>query len=256
MFRLQRSLLVTNVWKGLVMLLVTLPFYSDAQQPSKGMLSITFKHFVNQQELQLDTSHYKNELGQEFTISKFKYYISNIHLKKADGNEFISSEYFLIDEDEEQSKNIILQAVPQGEYTSISFMIGVDSLHNCTGAQSGSLDPVRGMFWAWNTGYIFLKLEGKSPASQSPGKIFEYHIGGYKSPANCIRRVPLQFTQPLQIRENKNTVLNIHTNVSEVLKAPSSIDFSALSSVTDFHHAELIADNYSDMFTIGQVSNE
>jgi hypothetical protein len=34
------------------------------------------------------------------------------------------------------------------------------------------------------------------------------------------------------------------------MNTPTTIDLSKLSSVTDFHNATTIADNYSDMFSI------
>ena len=136
-------------------------------------------------------------------------------------------------------------------------MIGVDSLHNCSGAQSGVLDPINGMFWTWNTGYIFMKLEGKSPASKSPGHIFEYHIGGYKEPTNFIRTASLTFSkEPMRINPDKATSIYIKTDVSKILNGHDQIDFSKMSSVTDFHNSDKIADNYKNMFSIIRLSNE
>lgn len=115
----------------------------------------------------------------------------------------------------------------------------------------GVLDPVKGMFWAWNTGYIFLKLEGKSTYSKSPSNIFEYHIGGFKQPNNCIRQVTLDLTEKsLQKVGDDADFLSILVDISEVLKTPKSIDFKELSSVTDFNNATMIADNYADMFSV------
>lgn len=214
------------------------------------MLSIAFKHVVDGAALQLDSAVYKNALGQTFTVSKFKYYISNIQLEKAGGKKITVPGYFLINEEEEASKRLMLNSIPEGEYISMQFMIGIDSLHNCSGAQSGALDPANGMFWAWNSGYVFLKLEGKAAASASPGKIFEYHIGGYTAPANCIRSISLAFEKPLRISRETTSSVTIKVNAAEVLRAPVTIDFSALSSVTDLHNATTIADNYTDMFSI------
>jgi hypothetical protein len=216
---------------------------------SKGRIQIQLKHCAGNAVLQVD-SVYKNELGQTFTVSNFKYYMGNIRLKKADGKSFFLADYFLVDERDEDSKQITLNDIPEGSYTSIEFILGVDSLHNCSGAQAGALDPVNGMFWAWNTGYIFLKLEGQSPASKSPGNIFEYHIGGYKQPSNCIRKVTLNFNNNVVVSGSTPFVLSIKADVMEILKMPTTIDFSRLSSVTDFHHATTIADNYADMFSL------
>ncbi|MDQ3046823.1 MAG: hypothetical protein M3R27_04685 [Bacteroidota bacterium] len=222
---------------------------TNAQQ-SSGQLSIGFHHWIDSLVLNLDSAVYQNQLGQTFTVGNFKYYLSNIHLKKADGNEYISNQSFLINEDEETSKNILLDKIPGGEYVSISFIIGVDSAHNCLGAQSGALDPVNAMFWAWNTGYIFMKLEGKSSSSTATGKIIEYHIGGFKSPSNAIRNVTIKFEQPLMIEKNKTAKLKINVNAAEILRSPTDIDFTNLPVVVDSKNATTIADNYMDMFSI------
>ena len=206
-------------------------------------LYINFEHYFNAEKIILDSS-YTNTLNQKFTLTKFKYYISNIQLTTSQGKNTLIKQSFLINEDDSTSKQIHLTKIPKNEYFSISFIIGVDSLHNCNGAQSGALDPVNAMFWAWNTGYIFLKLEGKSAASTSPGHIFEYHIGGYKQPANCIRDVHLK------LKPTTKTQLNIRVNINEILQTPTTIDFSKLSSVTDFNNATIFADNYADMFSI------
>ena len=217
--------------------------------PSGGRLTLAVDHYVGDSLLQLDTVTYNNALGQPFTITKFKYYIGNIHLKKTNGSVVVLNDYYLVDEDETPSKKIDLN-IPTGEYSGIEFIVGVDSLHNCSGAQSGALDPVNAMFWAWNTGYIFLKLEGKSPASKSSGNMFEYHIGGYKAPANCIRHISLQFAQLLTIDNASTRELHLKADAAKVLKGATAIDFSTLSSVTDFHNAATIANNYMGMFSV------
>jgi hypothetical protein len=133
--------------------------------------------------------------------------------------------------------------------------LGVDSLHNCSGAQSGALAPENGMFWAWNTGYIFLKMEGTAPASKQPDHLLEYHIGGYRTPNNAIRTVTLPFKAPLLLGERPSR-LTLEADVAQLFKSPTVVDFEKLSSVTDFHHATMIADNYTTMWRIVGVGNE
>ena len=214
-----------------------------------SILTIKFLHYADNKKLCLD-SVYKNELNQKFTLENFKYYISNFYLENSKGKKISYSETFFINEDEETSKEIKLKNIPVDEYISIGFILGVDSLHNCSGAQSGALDPVNGMFWTWNTGYIFLKLEGKSSYSSSPGNIVEYHIGGYKQPSNCIREIKLNMKNNLTFRNNEQSLINIKVNALEILKTPNTIDFKKLSSVVDFRNATILADNYQDMFTL------
>ena len=83
----------------------------------QGTLTVLFDHYVGEKILKLDTGMYKNELGQSYTITKFKYYIGNIRLKKANGGELKYDDYYLINEEEEESKRIKFDNIPAGEYT-------------------------------------------------------------------------------------------------------------------------------------------
>ncbi len=224
--------------------------FSQKEVKAHHGLTLQMHHYVGDKVLVLDDSTYTNSLGQAYTISKLNYYIGNIRLTRKDGKEFLLQNYFFISEDEEKtaSKSIFIDKIPEGEYTSIQFLLGVDSLHNCSGAQSGALDPINAMFWTWNTGYIFLKLEGKSPVSKEPGHTIEYHIGGYKQPSNCIRTISLKFETPLVIAKKTNVTVNLKADVSELLKTPTTIDFTKLPVVNNALNATTIADNYVDMF--------
>lgn len=83
---------------------------------------------------------------------------------------------------------------------SISFTLGVDSITNVSGAMGGFLDPMYGMYWTWQSGYIHLKMEGRSRACRAPGNVFQYHLGGYSYPYNASVNVTLKI-------QNKNPVL-------------------------------------------------
>jgi len=205
--------------------------------------SISFDHRVGPELLRLDSGNYTNSAGQPFNITKFRYYIGNISLENEKGKLYRVNNYFLIDEDNSTSKKIILPHVPADHYKFIRFIIGVDSIHNVSGAQSGALDPLNGMFWTWNTGYIFLKLEGRSPASALAGNIFEYHIGGYKRPNNCIRQIELPLT-------GSSRSLKIAVDVAKMLEGPAPLDFKELPSVTGPAGSVSIADRYARMFSI------
>lgn len=64
------------------------------------------------------------------------------------------------------------------ESDSLQFTLGVDSIANVSGAMTGDLDPDKGMYWAWHSGYINLKVEGRTGHC---GNI-EWHLGGYQYP--------------------------------------------------------------------------
>lgn len=66
----------------------------------------------------------------------------------------------------------------------INFNIGLDSLQNEQTNFSGALDPIHGMYWAWNTGYIHFKLVGTIGKQK-----FEFHIGGFKTPFQTLQSI-------------------------------------------------------------------
>ena len=136
-------------------------------------------------EFQLNADLVNPLTGDSLNFTTFKYYISNIRLKKADGSWWTqSNSYFLLDLSEGTTPTVQLTGVPYGEYTDIEYVLGVDSTRNVSGAQDGALSPSLGMFWSWNSGYIMLKAEGTSPNS-SMGS-FAFHLGGFSGANNVV----------------------------------------------------------------------
>ena len=60
----------------------------------------------------------------------------------------------------------------------ISVLFGVDSAIQVGGVGTGALDPLRGMYWTWQTGYVQWKMEGaiRVDGVESP---LELHLGGF-----------------------------------------------------------------------------
>jgi len=158
---------------------------------AKRNITIHFTNRVGLQELKLMDIKYSNDFGEGMIIAKFKYYISNIVLTGDGGKTAaVNASPWLIDEADSVSKSIHITS-PFTNITSIQFQVGIDSIKNTSGVQTGSLDPLKGMFWTWNTGYIFAKLEGYSDTAKVPGHYFTLDVGGYKKKENAIRKIAL-----------------------------------------------------------------
>lgn len=239
----------------LFMLLLTVEIActkSSAPPPDTASLQLTFTNQVNGQPMVLRTNTYVNAAGEPFNITMFKYYVSNFSLATTTGLEVaLPPEYFLINEDSASTKVITLRGLPAGTYRSISFLIGVDSLRNSSGAQTGALDPVNGMFWTWNSGYVMAKLEGTSPVSAMPANLIEFHIGGFKGPNNVLRLVQLTFPSPIQLTQNGHATFRINADAYTWFDQPNRISFQQVASCTSAGaQAAAIANNYRNMFTI------
>ena len=151
------------------------PKRNNVKVGETGFLKIVFNNLVNQQPVVLYDSTYINPFGENYTINKFKYYISNTTLYSSGKAIKIKNDYHLINQSIDSSLNFTI-SLPENEYDSIQFLLGVDSVLNTSGAQTGALDPMNDMFWTWNSGYVMEKLEGTSPQSKAINNKMEYHI--------------------------------------------------------------------------------
>ena len=213
-------------------------------------ITISFKNFYGENPVAYDSVTYQSSLGQHFTITNLKYYIGKIELVTINGDTIRDNNYLLVDALQDNN-SITIHTQRKENIKAIRFITGVDSVRNCSGLQEGALDPVHAMFWAWNTGYIFFKLEGKAEASPAPGHIFEFHTGGFREPFNSVRTIELPL--PLNLSEAGNPTNTIGANLEEVFRQPLIIDFKKDYSITDAQHSSIIVNNYTDMFSIREV---
>jgi len=51
------------------------------------------------------------------------------------------------------------------------------------------------MYWAWQSGYINMKIEGKSHSCKTRKNQFQFHIGGYLSPNYAKRTIELNYNK-------------------------------------------------------------
>ena len=240
----------------------------DPLPEETGQLTIEFDNRVGEENLEL-SKDYVNAGGETFQIAKLNYYISNIVLKTNDGKEFVvpqDSSYFLIMEEQEDSQEVHLKNVPSGNYNQISFTIGVDSLRSTmdVSKRPGVLDPAQGhdgMYWTWNSGYIFFKMEGTSPAAPlEQDNKFYYHIGGYggyEVPGiNNIREKTVDMGSAVaQVRSEKNPQVHLHVDVLEFFSNPTNISIADHSLVMFSDYSTTVSANYVNMFKYHHVHN-
>jgi hypothetical protein len=235
----------------------------------KGELTLEFDNVAGSSDFALNTE-YTNASGEKFKVNFLQYYISNIKLKKADGTTYTvpqDESYFLVREHLASSQKITLQNVPAGDYSELTFMIGVDSLRNTkdvsqrTGALDvGNANTGGSMYWSWNSGYIFFRMEGTSPQSTATGNELTYHVGGFGGYAtatfNNTRTKTLNFgSDRAKVREGKETELHITADILKVFTGATTIQ---IANKAVFHSPTAgveVANNYVNMFVFDHVHN-
>jgi hypothetical protein len=85
-------------------------------------------------------------------------------------------------------------------------------LTNDAGVGDKALDPLNGMYWTWNTGYINFKLEGKSSLSGNSNQNFTFHLGGFLNDNLAYQEIDFP------ISKNKRNY-NVTLDLLEVLKS-------------------------------------
>jgi len=146
--------------------------------------TITFVPLFNGEKVNLSTKI--GQLDNWIEFDDFRFYISHLSIYSSSKVWKDDVKAHLIDLESTESLTI---TIPSAKIDSISFNIGIDSLTNASGILDGDLDPINGMYWAWNSGYINFKLQGKSSLSTNIDQSFEFHLGGYLSPFNTIQSV-------------------------------------------------------------------
>lgn len=248
--------------------IITINYASNAQKnggnPAK--LTLEFNHVVGNKPLKLQDESYSNEAGEKFNVTTFNYFISNIILHQKDGKEYVipqDSSYFLVKENDPASKKINLN-IPKGKYTAVTLTVGVDSLRNTmdisrhTGALDISGGMLEGMYWTWNSGYIFMKLEGdcqQAELDRTGQRKFRYHIGGFggynKPSINNIRTVTIDLSQKGEIKAKDNTAATVvlETDVLRVFNGKTKVSIEKNPAVMFGDFSKLISENYTEMFS-------
>lgn len=247
--------------------------HDDPSPSGSNSLILEFDNVVGSSQLALDSSKttFTNGSGEKFSVTQFNYFISNIRLKKADGTEFVvpqDNSYFLVMESNSASQKVTIPNVPAGDYTSVAFVVGVDSLRSTmdisrrTGVLAPDYLPGHGMYWTWNSGYIFMKMEGLSAASpDSLGNAFYYHIGGFgglTSPTlNNIKTVSLPISGAgATVRKDIKPEVHLMVDVMKIFDQAKSIKITDAPVVMFSPTSVEIANNYKGMFSVHHVHND
>jgi hypothetical protein len=215
-----------------------------------GSITLSFDHSVRKEPLVFGNV-YTNDLNEDFTVSRFKYYVHDIKLVNHK-NEVIelSKDYFLVDHESTDSRNI-KRTVPVDTFTNIIYTLGVDSVRNVSGAQTGALDPALGMFWTWSSGYVMAKLEGHSLVSTISGQAFTLHVGGFRVPYITIRQIKLPLQENMIVAKDTSITVKVNADINTWFSRVHPISIAANPAChSPGKLANDIADNYEGMFSI------
>jgi hypothetical protein len=210
-------------------------------QSKEDTLSINFKLKFNKEPLSFN-KQYITSNKDTLTFETFKCYISSIQIHYTDNTVFTQKESFhLLDIENPNSWRIPITKVNDKIISKVTFNLGIDSLTNTAGAMAGDLDPIKGMYWAWQSGYINMKIEGKCSSCKTRKNEFHFHLGGYLKPYNALRKVELVYNK-------KEGQLNVTIDLEKFF---SNIKLSEINNVMIPGKQSMQLSNYAtNMFRI------
>jgi hypothetical protein len=179
--------------------------------------------------------------------------------------------YFLCKQDDAASRKLVIKNVPGADYNLVKFTVGIDSAKSVAdiSQRTGILDPAAGasgMYWSWNSGYIFMKVEGTSP--QAPLNSFtgertvQYHTGlygGYAASAptlNNIRQISVKSdTDFAKVSDKKTPEFHVYVDVLEMFKNPTPVSVAANPVAHGGPFSATIVNNSMDAFKLDHIHN-
>ncbi len=236
-------------------------------EPAKtGNIAFQFSHKVNGQALVFDTLIYTNAAGNEYNIDNIQYFISEIVLHNSNGNDFLvaaDNGIHYIDSDIRATQGWNVTEIPVGDYSSVSFIFGINEAKNHSGLFSNP--PEINMFWPQplGGGYHYMKMNGNWKDINAMITPFNFHLGIGQIYAHDVIEidsitgfVPNYFTVNLpscsfSISENSTTNAEIIMNIESWFDTPHIYDFNYWGGSIMQNQAAMqtITENGADVFT-------
>lgn len=235
----------------------------------KGKLEVEFDNVFGSANLILNSQANVTSQGETLNVSDVKYIVSNIVLTKEDGSTYVypkSESYFIVSEANDLSHVLELENIPAGNYTGISFGIGVDEAqYNLGQTVQGDFfaaAQAEDMAWSWSAGYKHLLFEGMfTSATVTTPTAFMVHTGKSGADYNYTT-VALSFPDMALVRTDITPDVHIFADVAKIIDGTNKIKLTDNNMggmgamIMSGANLPLITANLSGMFTVDHVHND
>ncbi|WP_438032236.1 MbnP family copper-binding protein [Sorangium sp. So ce204] len=167
---------------------------ADGASTSTITVALQFEGRVRDEVFSCSETYAVGSASTDVGLNDFRLYIHDVRLRRADGEEvpltleqdglWQYQDVVLLDFEDrsgtcangtEETNGVVRGTVPAGDYDGLSFKLGVPfDLNHGDASSAPSPLNLTGLFWSWNDGYKFLRLDSVSAADAKP---FLVHIG-------------------------------------------------------------------------------
>jgi hypothetical protein len=236
----------------------------DEDLMGNGNVSIEFDNAYSTSDLILNTTSYNANETEKIKISKVKYIVSNIRLEDKNGSVFTypkNESYFIVNEENTDSQFINLKNVPAGDYTKITFGIGIDQEKYLQGAEGQGEFLAKaqeaGMMWPWQAGYKFFVFEGVYTSETTIEETaFAFHMGSHGKALDNYKEITLDLPNTIRVRTSATPEIHVIANVANVLKGTTTFMLDDAAQIhVDAVKSPQIATNVNGMFSVHHTHN-
>lgn len=195
----------------------------EKDKPIATDITINFTHTVDGSDLITNSMIYTNEAGEDYDIQTLKYLISDITLHAEDGSSLQLDAVHFIDISDESTFSFTYNDVPNDNYTSISFDMGLDTAKNINNLYINESYHLA-MVWPETNGggYHYMKLEG---AYNNDSTFYNTHTGGTMGgdySFNNVEDISLTVDDDLG-----DVSINVNMEINNWYNSPNQIEFSS-----------------------------
>ncbi len=203
---------------------------------------------------------FTNENGEQVSIERLRYLISEVTLTHVSGEVTTLSDYNLVNVSTNENLSFTTSAgILPGEYSNIAFRFGFKDDDNTDGVYQDLNTASFNVPGALGGGYHYMQFDGKYLDSNAAEASFNYHAiraVDRTDPSNFIFQ-DTSFSVSLgAVTVGGNTNVNVKMDIAEWFKSPNTWDLNVLNTVLmpNFSAQLLMSENGVTVFSLVDIT--
>lgn len=211
-----------------------------------------------------NTIAYTNANGEELSLTKLQYSISDVRFYLANGDSvYVDGSYNLIDLENASSLSYDLTSLmtlaASTEYVGVGFNYGFDATDNTSGAYA----DLNAASWGWpemiGGGYHQMKMEGKFLDGANAEVSYAFHNGSATKNSSGVVESNYRFIKLAgsDFTLEGNTEIEVKMNIANWYTNPNTWDLNALNSMLmpNYNAQKMMTQNAGDVFSVGAITH-
>ena len=250
---------MTNQIKFIALLAIASLFTSTGctDDVTSGTLQLKLEETIGGEDFTFDQMIYAAAAGHTYSAITLKYYLSRVQIKSKDGALLDLADVIYRDVRDGETQVISFGEIPNGEYTSLEFVFGLDSVMNVDNGLENTIENIN-MEWPipGDQGYHYMKFEGKYDV-YNMGEIHSYniHLGATKGNQNYFH---VSLALPPLMMNGSNWQIQLGMDLNEWFQNPEVYDFEEYGQAIMMNQSaqEHLKGNGMSVFTVMSVDKQ